>query len=541
MIRPFIMTVLQQEASALIDNVGFMFTVASALISLFAAGIVFIYQHRKQDADMFSDCSKSLHSDNEVSRITSAILLRSYLKKKRFRKSAVNVYVALLRVLPNGNVQKTLADGIGYLLKARGQDFQKINMHDVLIKPQSYIDYEITENEKYKRSRIMMKRADFYRSKITECSIHSVDFDKAIFFETRFYKTAFRNCCFGKADFRSSDMNGVKFVDCDLEGADFKDAKRLDTAWVSGSHQVLRSYITDEQGNEKVVDDKNLDPAVTYKKKLFTESYRKPLLDFLDESGCFTYKEKKGSYKIPEASNKVFVSRLGLMNPGQQIKYDRLLQYLSDTYQLEFVSLDRKEYMNHGQLNTIKDQMELCAGAVVFAFSYLNVEDSVAKKNCGVAVKSKSFTSPWIQIEAAFASSLKLPTLIVMGDGVECDGIFDDKITSQDSLLYKFNYSGGLTEDNYEVIEDWCFRLERTQPQLSTDHVSYDIVPDLSDTIHEFCVRRKIDQGWTYGKEFDAEKKTDPAMLPYEELSDEEKSIREQAAKEAVKIMMKAR
>ena len=53
MIRPFIMTVLQQEASALIDNVGFMFTVASALISLFAAGIVFIYQHRKQDADMF--------------------------------------------------------------------------------------------------------------------------------------------------------------------------------------------------------------------------------------------------------------------------------------------------------------------------------------------------------------------------------------------------------------------------------------------------------------------------------------------------------
>lgn len=30
-------------------------------------------------------------------------------------------------------------------------------------------------------------------------------------------------------------------------------------------------------------------------------------------------------------------------------------------------------------------------------------------------------------------------------------------------------------------------------------------------------------------------------MLPYEELSDEEKSIREQAAKEAVKIMMKTR
>ena len=103
---------------------------------------------------MFSDCTKSLHSDNEVSRITAAILLRSYLRKPGFRKSALKVYVALLRVLPKGNVQKTLADGLGYIDKAIGHDFQKINMHDVLIKPKSYIKYEITENDKFKRFKI---------------------------------------------------------------------------------------------------------------------------------------------------------------------------------------------------------------------------------------------------------------------------------------------------------------------------------------------------------------------------------------------------
>ena len=456
---------------------------------------------------MFSECTKSLNSDNEVSRITAAILLRTYLNKSRFKKSALNVYVALLRVLPNGIVQKTLADGVGYLQKAKGHDFQKINMHDVLIKPQSYIKYEITENEKYKRSKISMKRADFYRSKITECSIHSVNFDKAVFFETKFYKTTFRNCSFVKADFRSADMNGVKFVDCNLEGAEFKDAKRLDTAFV----EVTR----------KVLDDKNA-----------AERVKKPLLGFLEEDGKFTYKEHKGTYKIEKSSKLVFVSRLGLMAPDQQMKYDRLLQYLTDTYELKFVSLDRKEYMNHGQLNTIKDQMELCAGAIVFAFSYLNVEKGV---------NTTSYTSPWIQIEAAFASSLKLPTLIVMGEGVECDGIFDDKITTQDSLLFKFTYRGGLTDTDYDVIDDWCYRLERTMPQLSSVNINYDIIPDLADSIHDFCVRRKIDEGWTYGKELDVAAKTDPNLIPYEELPDMEKSIGMEAAKEAVKIMMKTR
>ena len=116
----------------------------------------------------------------------------------------------------------------------------------------------------------------------------------------------------------------------------------------------------------------------------------------------------------------------------QQMQYERLLQYLADTYHLDFITLDRKEYMNYGQLNTIKDQMELCAGAIVFAFSYLDVESGAIHKNLSsedmVDKKESSYTSPWIQIEAAFASSLKLPTLVVMGEGVECDGLFDDKI-----------------------------------------------------------------------------------------------------------------
>jgi hypothetical protein len=533
--------ILEAEAASWIDNV----TVASTLISFFAAAVVFIYQHRKHDADMFSDCTKSLHSDNEVSRITAAILLRSYLRKPGFRKSALKVYVALLRVLPKGNVQKTLADGLGYIDKAIGHDFQKINMHDVLIKPKSYIKYEITENDKFKRFKIMMQRADFYRSNITECSIHSVNFDKAVFYDARLYKTTFRNCTFQKADFRGSDMNGVKFIDCNLEGAEFKGAKRLETSYVTVSKKVLHNVILAEYGNFKVVAEKDIDPNVNYQKKLYVEQVKKPLLDFLDESGRFSSKQHQGSYKEDAFRRFVFVSRLGIMDSHQQMQYERLLQYLSDTYDMDFITLDRKEYMNYGQLNTIKDTMELCAGVIVFAFSYLDVESGAIHKNLSsddmVAKKASSYTSPWIQIEAAFASSLKLPTLVVMGNGVECDGIFDDKITVNDSLLFKFCYKGGLSEDNYNVIADWCYSLERTKPQLSSTYVGYEIVPDLAASIHEYCVRRKIEDGWTYGVEFDSENKMDPNLLPYEELSEKEKSINVEAAKEAVKVMMKLR
>ena len=77
--------------------------------------------------------------------------------------------------------------------------------------------------------------------------------------------------------------------------------------------------------------------------------------------------------------------------------------------------------------------------------------------------------------------------------------------------------------NNYNVIADWCYRLERTKPQLSSACIGYEIVPHLAASIHEFCVRSKIDDGWTYGVEFDSERKTDPTLLPYEELNEAER------------------
>ena len=426
--------VLQENPLPFIDSVGFMITVVTTV----AAAVVFIYQQRKQRAEMFSKCTESIHSDNEVNRITSAILLRTYLRQGRFRKDALNVLVALLRVLPNGNVQKTLADGLTQLKSARGQDFQKVNLHDVLIKPKSYIDYELEAKDRYKRFKINMKRADFYESDISESSIHSVDFYRAVFYNTSFFNTSFRNCSFVKADFRSADLNKTRFYECDLDGADFKGAKRISSALV----------ITYENNGGHVTE------------------VKRSLSTYLDEKGIFHSDYTEGRYEEDKSQRYVFVSRLGLMDSMQQMHYDRVISFLETEYGLKFITLERSKYMNHGQLNTIKDQMELCSGVLVFASSYLHVLHGLEHENLSSkdrkTIRNHSYTSPWIQIETAFASSLKLPTLMVLEDGVIHDGIFDDKITEHDSLLHKILYSGGLDSNAMAQISKWYSRIENT-------------------------------------------------------------------------------
>ena len=138
------------------------------------------------------------------------------------------------------------------------------------------------------------------------------------------------------------------------------------------------------------------------------------------------------------------------MNSSQQIDYDRIVMYLKNQYDLDIVYLDRCNYMKYGQLSTIHEKMACCAGAVVFAFSYNKfLETDTDLKN------TETRTSPWLQIETAFANSMSIPTLIIMEKGVASEGIFDDKIVGYDALLSKFVYYGSLTETDKEAIEDW--------------------------------------------------------------------------------------
>lgn len=412
--------------------IGIMVT----LIPILSAVAVYAVQHFNYLSRMFISYAERLHSDKESDQIASAVLLRTFLDNASFAERTLSLFVSLLKILPNGNLQKVLGDSLSKVKNADGYDFQKVNVHNVLIKPQSYIKYDLTANNSLLNDRISFRGADFYQSNMTELNACSVNFSNAVFFEAQITDARFRNCVFKDANFRMANLSGTVFSECVLDGAIFKGARGL-------SNAVVRKKSDDTDNNYINV----------------------PLINFLDADGCFYTQEQKEVVYIENVQReKIFVSKLGLMDSVQQMHYDRIIQYLKDTYNVDIVCLDRKDYLRFGQLSSIKDKIASCSGFVAFAFSYLYVTDACLHKNLSSPYKEEksksSFSSPWIQIEVAFANSIKIPTLIVIENDVVAEGIFDDMIINNDSHLYKFKYNGALIDADKSVIKDWYHKIE---------------------------------------------------------------------------------
>ena len=392
-----------------------------AFLTVVASILVFVFQNSKHQNETFIKYAEHLHSADESDRVASAILLRHFIKIRSYNRRTVNLIASLLKILPNGILQKTLGDGLSYAKKSRGQDFQKANLHDVLIKPKKYIRYDMCRvpvvKQILKASRIKLKGADFFQANLSQFNANGVNFKRSVFYEANVCRARFRNCILSDANFCSANIDGARFYDCALDGACFLNAKRIETALV------------------------------------YNRQHKKgtPLLEFLDKDGYYHASVNEiERYKEDSGRKTIFISKLGEMNSSQQIDYDRIVMYLKNQYDLDIVYLDRCNYMKYGQLSTIHEKMACCAGAVVFAFSYNKfLETDTDLKN------TETRTSPWLQIETAFANSMSIPTLIIMEKGVASEGIFDDKIVGYDALLSKFVYYGSLTETDKEAIEDW--------------------------------------------------------------------------------------
>lgn len=61
----------------------------------------------------------------------------------------------------------------------------------------------------------------------------------------------------------------------------------------------------------------------------------------------------------------------------------------------------------------------------------------------------------------------------------------------------------------------------------------------MSKNVHEVWAQTRINQGWQYGAERDDAKKLHPCLVPYEELTDEEKVFDKNTSEETLKLIMK--
>ena len=66
-----------------------------------------------------------------------------------------------------------------------------------------------------------------------------------------------------------------------------------------------------------------------------------------------------------------------------------------------------------------------------------------------------------------------------------------------------------------------------------------ELTEQIAENVHENWALGRIRDGWVYGPERDDEKRHHPCIVPYEELSEEEKDYDRRTAGETLKLILK--
>ena len=140
-------------ATGFVDTVTAL-TAIGALI-LTAMGYAGFQRRRDRRAairETFDQVVASLASNDEITRLAAAILLRRFFDENSelgifnlrlgawrrttpYAQEAINVIAAVLRGVETGNFQKLLADGLAFAPDLQGADLQRVNLQNAYLGP----------------------------------------------------------------------------------------------------------------------------------------------------------------------------------------------------------------------------------------------------------------------------------------------------------------------------------------------------------------------------------------------------------------------
>ncbi|MBP3548545.1 MAG: Ryanodine receptor Ryr [Alistipes sp.] len=66
-----------------------------------------------------------------------------------------------------------------------------------------------------------------------------------------------------------------------------------------------------------------------------------------------------------------------------------------------------------------------------------------------------------------------------------------------------------------------------------------ELVEEMARNVHDVWAQSRINQGWTYGKERNDNLKLHPCLVPYEQLSEDEKEYDRNTSLETLKLILK--
>jgi uncharacterized protein YjbI with pentapeptide repeats len=205
----------------------------------------------------FSSTVDGLSSDSEAKALAAAILLRRFFDTDTeqgeagtpYGKEAVAVIAALLRGTPTGELQKLLADGLGYAPTLHKADLQGCNLTRAYLgqrelPPQrarrvrvgfrargrpftnSQSSGAVSRHENI-AARVDLSAADLFEADLSGASLRGVQAQEAVFYKATLRGTTLNNAHLQGADFREADLDGARLTGALLSGAKFKGAKEI--------------------------------------------------------------------------------------------------------------------------------------------------------------------------------------------------------------------------------------------------------------------------------------------------------------------------
>lgn len=352
---------------------------AAAIIAiggLFYAIIKFIHELFTRRSKVKDDFVKSfdslvaqLTSDNKTAQLSAAILLRRYFKdtyrKKHIdlRMETINVISSMLKTLPTGVFQKTLADGLAYAVNLSKCDLQKTNLQDALL------------DNKYQR--VVMNGTDLFLADLSYANLEGITGNGIILYRSILFCARIKNCDFTNANFRGADLTGVSFKNCILKGADFTDALNI------------------------------------------PEDISKNLVN-----GIFT-EEQPVSAKHESNDKTIFFSMPGIMSKEDELMTKDFKKMLEDKG-FEVIYYKSDDYPRFGQFNRVRHDIMHSSGMIAFGLKQINIHKASYRPGTQDEEEweEKWMSTPWNEIEVGMGLMKGMPILLVTDPEIH-NGVFD--------------------------------------------------------------------------------------------------------------------
>jgi uncharacterized protein YjbI with pentapeptide repeats len=358
---------------------------------------------RKRDEanESFNKVVEKLSSDNTSSQLSAAVLLRRFFNKKigntfYLRKETIGVISAILRTLPTGVYQKTLADGLAYANDLSFEDLQRTNLQNIYLGS--------------KQKRVRLEQTDLFMANLSYGLIDKVDAQGIILYNAILFRTRIKDSDFRDADFTGADLSNISFVGVQLNGAKFSRATNIP--------EDLKAHLTDE----------------------------------------YIFKDEEKDYFTSQNSEKpktVFFSMPGNMSKDDETMVAAYRDYLTKECSFEIVYYNRDTYPRFGQLSKIKSSIEKSAALIAFGTKQTFIKEGTYRPGMigERQINQGWLSTPWNEVEVGMAAMAGIPILLIKDDDIE-DGIFDNIIS--EAFIYSLPSKTDIKElDSNQTFKEW--------------------------------------------------------------------------------------